>query len=273
GVYPITQGTLSAGNNYTIVYTGNTLTIAKAQQQIAWTQTLVVGCNDTTEVILAATANSGLTVSYTVADTNIAKVSGNVLSLLHPGTTVVTAVQKGDSNHLAASPVTDTVVYEASSLVSEHWTDALLFDNSSGDYVAWQWYKNGQAVAGANNPFYSDTPTLNGQYFVIATNQNGQRIESCLLTITANAPIPGGIKVFPNPATAGAPVTISCNYPRGALQGAVLQLVDINGKVRQKITSVQESMQVTMPSDTGIYVINLQLANGQRVTVNVLVIY
>lgn len=273
GTYPITQGTLSAGNNYSIAYTGNYLTITKAQQHINWTQSLLVGCNDTTHVLLTATASSGLPVTYSVSDTSIATVSGSVLTLLRPGTAVVTAAQAGDPNNLAATDMTDTLVYQSSSLLTEHWNDALFFDNSSGDYVAWQWYKDGQAVAGATNPFYSDTPTLNGQYFVIATNKDGQQIESCTLTITGSTPIAGGIKVYPNPANAGAVVTVTSNYPATALQGAVLQLVDINGNVRQKLTNVQPTMQVTMPSDTGIYVIDLQLASGERASVNVLVVY
>ena len=273
GTYSITQGTLSGGNNYTIAYSGNSLTITKATQHITWTQSLLVGCNDTTQVHLSAVASSGLPVKYSVSDTTIATVSGNVLTLLHPGATVVTAAQAGDSNHLAAPVAKDTVVYQASSLISQHWTDAIFFDNSSGDYVSWQWYKNGQPVAGATNPFYTDTPTLQGQYFVVATNKDGQQIESCILNITANAPIPGGIKVYPNPVSAGGTVTVTSNYPAAALHGAVLQVADINGNVRQKLNNVQPTMQVTMPSDTGIYVINLQLASGERATVNVLVVY
>jgi hypothetical protein len=222
-------------------------------------------------VQLNATASSGLPVSYSVADANIATVSGNVLTLLKPGTTVVTARQAGDANHTAAPAVTDTVFYQASSLITQHWNDVIFFDNSSGDYVAWQWYKNDSLVAGATSPYYSETPALNGQYFVIATTKDGQQIQSCTLTITPSAPIPGGIKVYPNPANPGETVTVTSNYSGAALQGAILQVVDITGRVRQQITNVQPSMQVTLPSDGGIYIINLLLANGARASVNVLV--
>ena len=272
GTYPITEGTLSAGGNYTIRFTGNNLTITLASQKITWTQSLQVGCNATTQVILNATASSGLPVTYSVADHVVATVSGNVLTLLQPGTTVVTATQAGDANHTAAPPVADTVFYQSSSLITEHWDDVIFFDNSSGDYIAWQWYKNDSAVAGATSPYYSETPSLNGQYFVIATNTAGQQVQSCTLTITPGAPIPGGIKVYPNPVSIGQQVTITCNYPSAALTGAILQIVDITGKVQQQITSVQPSMQVTMPSGGGLYIINLLLANGAKASVNVLVL-
>jgi len=271
GKYQIIKGTLSPGANYTMSFTGNYLTITKDTQDIAWTQSLLVGCNDTTDVILNATATSGLPVTYKVSDPKIATVSGNILTLLQPGTAIVTATQAGDSNYLAAETVTDTIRYESASLIRQHWNDVIFFDNTSGDYVAWQWYKNDSAVSGANGPYYSESPSLNGQYFVIATNTDGQQIQSCTLTIAAGAAIPGGIKVYPNPTTPSATVTVAINYPAALLKGAVLQVADYTGKVLQQVTNVQPSMQVTMPALNGIYIINLLLSNGQKISVNVLV--
>lgn len=271
GTYPITLGTLSAGGNYTIVFTGNELTITIGSQKIAWTQRLIVGCNTVTQIQLTATASSGLPVSYSVSDPTVASVSGNTLTLLTPGTAIVTATQAGDANYAAAPAALDTVYYQSASLIRQRWNDVIFFDNSSGDYVQWQWYKNGDAVAGATDPYYSESPSLNGQYFVIATNKDSQQVQSCVLTIAPGATIPGGIKVFPNPATPGGMVTIACNYTSSDLQGAVLQIIDLNGRVQQQITTVQPSMQVAMPSGTGTYIINLLLSGGQKTSVNVLV--
>jgi hypothetical protein len=193
------------------------------------------------------------------------------LTLLKQGTAVITATQAGNANYNAATAVTDTVLFQSASLIAEHWNDVIFFDNSSGDYVQWQWYKNGVAVAGDTTPYYSETPSLNGQYYVIATNKDGQQVQSCTLTLTAGAAIAGSIKVFPNPANKGVVVTVVCNYAATALQGAVLQIADISGRVLQQITNVQPSMQVTMPAANGIFIVNLLLANGQRISTNVLV--
>jgi hypothetical protein len=271
GTYPITRGNLNAGGNYTINYTGANLTITRnASQKITWTQSLLVGCNSTTTLTLNAKASSGLPVSYSVSDPIIATVSGNVLTLLSPGTAVITATQAGDANFLAATPVNDTLVYESTSLIRQHWNDAIFFDNSDGEYVEWQWYKNGAPVTGDTTPYYFESP-LDGQYFVVATNRVGQTIQTCTLSIKTGAAVSGGIKVSPNPIHAGAPVTVVSNYSGSVLQGATLQIIDLNGKVRQKLTSVQPSMQVTMPSEAGIYIVDLQLANGQKASINVLV--
>jgi hypothetical protein len=272
GAYPITIGSLNAGDNIPIIYTGNYLTITIGSQHITWTQSLLVGCNTTTQVQLNATASSGLPVTYSVSDPTVAKVSGNVLTLLQPGTTVVTATQAGDADYRAAPPVTDTVFYQAASLIVQHWDDVIFFDNSSGDYVAWQWYKDDSAVAGATSPYYSETPSLNGQYFVVATNTTGQQVQSCTLTIAPGAAIPGGIKAYPNPVSIGQQVTVTSNYSSAALQGAILQIMDITGTVRQQVTNVQPSMQVTMPSEIGLYIVNLLLVGGAKASVNVLVV-
>ena len=79
GTYAISQGTLSAGNNYTITYAGNDFTITKADQTITWNQTLGFGCDGETTIVLTATSSSGLPVNYTSSNTNIATVSNNSL--------------------------------------------------------------------------------------------------------------------------------------------------------------------------------------------------
>jgi hypothetical protein len=272
GKYAISLGSLSAGHNYTISYTGNYLTISAVsiQQHITWTQSLLFGCNSSMQMQLTATASSGLPVIYSVADTSIATVSGNILTILRPGSTVITASQPGDVNHTAAAPVTDTLLYQSTSLIRQHWSDVIFFDNSSGSFVQWQWYKNGQAIPGATGPYYSETPSLNGQYYVIATNAASQQIQTCTLTITGDSVAAGGISVQPNPGHVGANVTVVCRYAASALQGAILQIIDITGRVRQQVSPVAPSMQVTMPSDPGIYIINLILANGQKASVNAL---
>ncbi len=271
GSYAITQGTLTAGDKYKITFKGSYLTITQAEQQISWTQNLVVGCNTATQLQLSATASSGLPVTYEVSNANVATVTGNQLTLHNPGTSLVIATQEGDANHAAAAAVIDTVVYQPESLINQHWSDVIFFDNSSGDFVSWQWYKNGDSIPGATTAYYSESPSLDGQYYVLATNKTGRQIQTCTITITGDSTMPQTVKVFPNPAKVGTQVTVTGNYASTALQGAILQVIDLNGRVRSQVTAVQPSTQVTMPTQTGIYIVNLLLAGGQKASANVLV--
>ena len=57
---------------------------------------------------LTATASSGLTVSYTSSDTNVAIVVSNLVTILNAGGTTIIATQAGDANRNAAEPVMQT---------------------------------------------------------------------------------------------------------------------------------------------------------------------
>lgn len=58
-----------------------------------------------TTIELAATASSGLPVSYTSSNTEVATVNGNMLSIVGFGTSTITATQQGDDIFAAATPV------------------------------------------------------------------------------------------------------------------------------------------------------------------------
>jgi fibronectin type 3 domain-containing protein len=58
---------------------------------------------------LTATASSGLTVSYSSSDTNVATVAGSLVTILKVGTTTLTASQAGNAAYAAASNVLQTL--------------------------------------------------------------------------------------------------------------------------------------------------------------------
>jgi uncharacterized repeat protein (TIGR03803 family) len=71
------------------------------------------------EITLPAAASSGLAVSYGSSDTNVATVSGNIVTIVGAGTTLITAGQGGDSNYYKASEVTQTLtVKKASQMIA-----------------------------------------------------------------------------------------------------------------------------------------------------------
>jgi len=70
----------------------------------------------TTPAPLAATASSGLAVSYVSNATSVCTVSGSTLTLVGAGTCSITASQAGDSTHAAASDVTDTFTVAAATV-------------------------------------------------------------------------------------------------------------------------------------------------------------
>jgi hypothetical protein len=108
-----------AGNaNYNLAtQVSEIVTAVKASQSIVFpnpgTQTYVAG-----SITLAATANSGIAVSYAVTS-GPATVSGSVLTIAGAGSVTVQASQSGNANFAAATPVSVTfTVNKANSTTS-----------------------------------------------------------------------------------------------------------------------------------------------------------
>jgi hypothetical protein len=103
GQYAITAalGSLSAAN-YTFAFSNGILTVTKASQTISFPSvpTQVAG----TDLILAATASSGLEVLFTSFTPLVCTVSGSWALLISGGTCGITASQSGNVDYLAVTP-------------------------------------------------------------------------------------------------------------------------------------------------------------------------
>lgn len=104
GTYPVVITGNNSPANYTVNYVNGTLTITKIDQSILFDP---VG-NRTIEdddFTLSATASSGLPVTFTSSNPEIATVEGNVVKILKIGTVTFTASQPGDDiyNAIAVS--------------------------------------------------------------------------------------------------------------------------------------------------------------------------
>lgn len=270
GTYSIQQGNL-ANNNYAITFVPALFTINKAAQLITWSQVLTAGCDGNTTIQLTATASSGLPVTFTSSNTAIATINNNVLTIVGPGTVTMTATQPGNNNYNAAAQVTRELISKLPpGIITQHWNDALFFDNSSRQYTAWQWYKNGAPVNGATAQYYYENGDLNGIYYAEAKTTAGTTLQTCPVTVTPGARV-NLISVYPNPASRKQIVTVKLNYPATALQGAVLTVSDIQGVVLQTIQPVTPQMNIRMPQTQGIYVIRIRLSNGNSISANAVV--
>ncbi|MBP6022112.1 beta strand repeat-containing protein [Ferruginibacter sp.] len=196
--------------------------------------------------------------------------SGATLSNIAVAKTTTYFVRaEGTCNNTTAA----SVVVQRANLVShvrQHWSDVLLFDNSSKNYVAWQWYKNGVAVNGATLQQYSESSALVGTYYVVATDKNGEKTITCPLTITAGSFTGLKISLFPNPADKGANVKVATSFTISELQGATITVSDIYGRVIRQITNVSPNTTIQAPAATGMYVVTLTLQNGVKYSANLL---
>ncbi|MGL2994952.1 MBG domain-containing protein [Flavobacterium sp. TSSA_36] len=272
GVYAITQGSLSAGGNYTIMFNGANFTITKADQVITWNQTLGLGCNGETSLVLTAISTSGLAVNYTSSNTTIASLSNNSLLFQNYGAATITASQTGNMNYNAAPNVVLPVVTSQPNLIRKQFENIIFFDNSSKSFKSYSWYKNGVLVPSQTSQYFKESSALNGTYYAVATKLDGTLITTCPLTLSPTVE-EEYIRIVPNPVRSNANFQLITNVSSSKLQNARVELFNLIGNLLTTINTSQNTIDMIAPSVEGIYIVKMTLANGKYFTKNLLVKY
>ncbi len=114
GVYDLTVSGGSDGS-YRIEPAQGKLTITKASQTLTFGALAAKTYGDT-PFALTATSSRGLAVAYASSNPAVATVSGNQVTILAAGTTVITASQVGDANYAAASAMSQNLDVSKKSL-------------------------------------------------------------------------------------------------------------------------------------------------------------
>ena len=129
----------------------------------------------------------------------------------------------------------------------------------------YQWFINGNAIAGANNQTYY--PTSNGNYTVTVTDQNGCTATSLpyafLSTALASMALPGGLELMPNPTSGGFSVVLET----GVAGSFELEVVNLLGERLAHVSRSNFSGRLVQPFDlsaqpAGVYFVNLRSSQG-----------
>lgn len=135
--FPTTLSGAAAGNYTLTIPSGVVADITQAGQTITFgalpDQVLSAGT-----FTLTATSSSGLPITYTSSDPAVATVSGNVVTIIGLGTTVITASQPGNANYTAATNVIQNQAIIDGPCFQETF-DGLSGDNttSGGSSTSW----------------------------------------------------------------------------------------------------------------------------------------
>ncbi|MEN9907421.1 MAG: hypothetical protein RLZZ540_562, partial [Bacteroidota bacterium] len=270
GSYAITQGSLSAGLNYTISYVGANFTITKGDQTITWNQTLELGCDGVTTTVLTATSSSGLAVSYASSDASIATIPNGALVLQNYGSATITASQSGNNNYNVAPVVNLLVVNSQPNLIRKQFEDIIFFDNSSKTFVSYSWYKNGVLVSGQTTQYFKENGALNGTYYAKATRLDGMVVTTCPLVLSPTVE-EEYLKIVPNPVKPNASYELLTNVSSSRLQNARIEVYSVGGILMENKTASENRVTLKAPTVEGIYVVKMTLANGKYFTKNLLV--
>ena len=145
----------------------------------------------------------------------------------------------------------------------EKWHDVILVDNSSEQYFAYQWYRDGIMIQGATNQFYQELGGLKGCYKVELTLESGSKkmtCERCLDKVGKSL-----LLIYPKPAKQGDLIKILLNDEHQNYQGIMeIKLYATDGKLLKTERSNSGNIEInTSHLATGIYILKIKTEDGQ----------
>lgn len=155
--------------------------------------------------------------------------------------------------------------------VYRKWNDVLFVDNNPKNgypdpltdlrFVSYQWYKDGQPIQGATEQYYREDDGLNGIYFVVMVDDNGNEHRSCYvearpLTAVGDVSADGLLTVSPVCLRPSEQLSIT-TFAQGELA-----CYDMSGKRIFIRDLLETTTQVAAPSVKGMYLMVLNTKYG-----------
>ena len=257
-------------------------------QSITWNQDLAADLADGT-LTLNATATSGLPVTYTSNDENIATVNGNVLTLHAPGYAIITASQPGNASWNAAAPVSKilTVTSTTPELQAQSilWEQELTFPLSDNPVVLAAAATSGLPVQFTSSD--ESVATINGSILTMhrvglaiitaAQPGNDQYMAAQPVMKILQVTEPVGIadhalataNIWPNP-TNGV-VNVQCTTDNAQHAFSKWQLFDVFGKCLSNGELHGDNVRIDLSDyPAGIYFLDLRSADGQSLRAKII---
>lgn len=176
----------------------------------------------------------------------IIDVPESLTSGVYNGTLVFTSAIDAESVEIPIT-LTANIVQDAA---VQLYTDMLIADNHSGVYSAYQWYRDGEPIQGANEQYYVDKFDYNKSYSVKLSG-NGEDIMSCPVRWLSTAKnLSPSVKVYPTPAKENELFTLEI-LDFDETQNYDIVIFTANGTLVKKISNVEKQTSVSLP--TGIY--------------------
>ncbi|MBR4440147.1 MAG: hypothetical protein IKS00_01235 [Bacteroidales bacterium] len=140
-------------------------------------------------------------------------------------------------------------IYLPRDVVKQLYSDVLFADNHQSLYEAYQWFKNGKAISGANRQFYHEAGLdLSNKYTVEVKTKSGISLHSCPINGNATSKRAlSDVKVYPNPAKAGIPFTLELVGGDNDFSDTEIQIYNNSGTLVQRVTNVDKTITLTLP--------------------------
>ncbi|MDR0667548.1 MAG: YDG domain-containing protein, partial [Prevotellaceae bacterium] len=158
-------------------------------------------------------------------------------------------------------------------IIKEKWNNTLLVNNnpaSNGNYefTTYAWFKDNMPIGNEQSYSAGDAPTdrldPNAYYYVMLDTRDGRSLRTCpfhplVQLMPVSSPL-ANISVYPNPASAGQPVQVTTTIPVEQLRNAYIDVYSMTGRRMSTRQMSDNVTSITIPAETGIYVLKVRTA-------------
>ena len=173
----------------------------------------------------------------------------------------------------------DTVTFNIkvnlpSGTIVQLFDDLIAIDNHDDLYTAFQWYKDGVLIEGADQQYYQVEGKLYGKYSAFVTISNGDKLKVCSADFgkDLSKSFKRSVNAYPNPARAGEEITLELlNFDDAEYEGCVIKIVNAQGAAVATIDNCSRINTVSLPSGTYTGYVIRSGSNGERVSFKLIV--
>ena len=166
---------------------------------------------------------------------------------------------------LFESETTITVQFP-SSVLEYRWDDVICVltsaYNGGYDFVAFQWYKNGQPLIGETGYYLNHPLEEDAEYTVLLTQADSTQLMSCPILLEKEEP---EISVEPTLVKQRQPVR--CHVP----ENAMVYLYDALGRMMMQEAVAHGETYLTMPGVQGVYLMKVVMQDNRERSVKIIV--
>lgn len=149
-----------------------------------------------------------------------------------------------------------TLLYP-SSVLDQHWDDfiGVLTHNYNGgyDFVGFQWYKNGQPMAGENHSYTYQPLEMGAAYSAMLEEQDGTKLMTCEIIATPQKEI----SLYPTLLQPHQTISLY------STDDVTIWLYDSLGKLLYTNAFERGSSQFAAPQNRGVYIVKIQQTGAQ----------
>jgi hypothetical protein len=148
-------------------------------------------------------------------------------------------------------------------MLVEKWHDVILVDNSTYEFIGYQWYRDGKIISGATEQFYQEIGGLKGCYSVELTMTGGGKIHSCERCLDKTAS--KSFSIYPNPIKQGNPITLNLDQNDNNFANVGIEVYNANGQliIRNQVNGKDSFTIETRNLSAGIYLLRIITNDGQ----------